>query len=183
MKLKPDDKWYWFFNEEYNRVMLSISHQTLFCSRFPIKMLISDAYLRVPFSVEDATLLFQFDESVQKLPLSDEQKAQLQLNALVAHRLLKPMMPKSWFFSQQMATITPVLAQIVAAHCFDSDETAILLVVEAGESASLCLLAQPQLVLQDKVYQLGDPIKIMNDRFMPVEFVASQPASAYGAVV
>ena len=67
----------------------------------------------------------------------------------------------TWLWRKQ------VFGDAASAWLSDTGQQVNLLVVEPGENAALCLLAQPGLVLAGRTMQLGDPIKVMNDRLQP----------------
>ncbi|CDL82658.1 cell division protein ZapC [Xenorhabdus szentirmaii] len=169
MKIKPDDQWRWYFDPEHSRVMLDLANGMVFRSRFPAKMLIDFAVTmkEMSFSVDDAALYYAFEEHSRHINIAPALRAELALNGVVAFRFMKPQMPKSWYFSSFSLMAKPEHGEIVQARVQDSGVEALFMVVEVGNNASLCLLAQEKLELNDKVMDFCTPIKVMNDRLMP----------------
>ncbi|MEQ4923918.1 cell division protein ZapC [Proteus hauseri] len=183
MIIKPDDRWRWYFDDEQQRLMLDLANGMVFRSRFSSKMLSESACQSAPFTVDDAALYYGYDEQIRKIDMPSESRAELALNALIAHRFLKPLMPKSWYFAVNYNQLTPYLAQVVEVSLKDGNEKALFLVTEVGTQACLCLLAQPQLALFDKTLNFCDPIKIMNDRLSEYHRVSESGSLLYGKVI
>lgn len=169
MKIQPGDNWHWFFDRDQDRMMLDLADGMLFRSRFSAKMLSPDAFSQSRFCVDDAALYYGFEEKSRALPLKEEQRAELILNALVALRFLKPLMPKSWHFKPQATAVNwhPDAGDDVLVQLSDSGDYARLLVAESGNHASLCVLAQHSVMLAGRKMVLGEAIKIMHDRLLP----------------
>ncbi|TSJ90327.1 cell division protein ZapC [Gilliamella apicola] len=164
MAFRPTDSWRWYFDNEYDSLMLEISSEMLFRCNYASKILIPDVFNEFSFSVDDATAYYQFYDSCQSLALTDSQKIELSINAIVAANFLKPPMPKSWYFSQQPMLYQPKVADIVTVNMQETGQQICLLVVEAGENASLCIIAQPTFIAMNKTFYFSEAIKVMNDR-------------------
>ena len=76
-------------------------------------------------------------------------------------------MPKSWHVLPHDMNWTPATGDAASVNLSDTAEEVSLLVVEPGENAALCLLAQPGVTIAGRTMQLGDAIKVMNDRLKP----------------
>ncbi|MDC9613036.1 cell division protein ZapC [Xenorhabdus khoisanae] len=169
MKIRPDDQWRWYFDHEHSRVMLDLANGMVFRSHFPAKMLTDYAMTmkEMSFSVDDAALYYAFEEHSRRINIAPALRAELALNGVVAFRFMKPQMPRSWHFSHFSLVGKPEHGEIVQLRLQDSDTEALFMVVEVGDNASLCLLAQQKLELNDRVMSFCDAIKVMNDRLLP----------------
>ncbi|WP_051825289.1 MULTISPECIES: cell division protein ZapC [unclassified Gilliamella] len=169
MTFRPTDCWRWYFDNQYDSLMLEVSNDMLFRCCYSSKMLIPDVFREFPFSVSDATAYYQFYDSCQFLNLTESQKIELSINAIIAANFIKPQMPKSWYFSQQPMLYTPKTADIVKVNIQDGGKKVYLMVVEAGEKASLCVIAQPTFMVMNKTFYFSEVIKVMNDRLAPLQ--------------
>ncbi|MBD3703610.1 cell division protein ZapC [Klebsiella pneumoniae] len=157
MRIKPDDNWRWYYDEEHDRMMLDLANGMLFRSRFARRML-----TRMPLPLLDFALMTPrsifFEEKCRDLELSKEQRAELVLTRSPPS-VFKPQMPKSWHFIAHTHHWQPSGGDAACVWLSDTGEQVNLLVVELGDNAALCLLAQPGLTLAGRVMQLGDVIK------------------------
>lgn len=181
---RPTDSWRWYFDCEYDSLMLEVSHDMIFRSCYSSKMLVPDVFCEFPFSVSDATAYYQFYDNCNCLDLTNSQKIELSINAIVAANFLKPQMPKSWYFTQQPMLFSPRMADIVEVNMQEGSQKLYLMVVEAGSNASLCVIAQPSFVAMNKTFNFAEAIKVMNDRLAPLnhDYLEETPPANLGAI-
>lgn len=72
MRIKLDDNWRWYYDEEYDRMMFDLVNGMLFRLRFARKMLILDVFFFVGFCVDDVAFYFFFEEKCRDFNLFKE---------------------------------------------------------------------------------------------------------------
>ncbi|WP_298770147.1 cell division protein ZapC [uncultured Shewanella sp.] len=177
MLLMPNKEWQWVYNDNYNVLSISLGDEMEFLTPYTPKVLIPDAKTSQIFSVEHAKYYIQVVERLrQALSCNDAHIVQMALNATAARFLLKPEMPKSWYFSVSDVCVFSEEGKLF--HLQTLSEQVTVLVVESGLQASLIMLLSEHCVLSDrKVLRQFDTIKVMHDRLLPL-VVKEQVAAA-----
>ncbi|QYK03023.1 cell division protein ZapC [Shewanella psychrotolerans] len=177
MLLMPQRDWQWIYNDAYGVLSVSLGSDMEFLTPYKIKALIPDALSVTEFSVEHARFYIDFVERLGKsVNIADAIKVQLGLNATAAYFMLKPQMPKSWFFDTSAICVYSELGKVFQLRCQGVD--ADVMVVESNLQASLVMLLSSQLALNDnKSLKQFECIKVMNDRLHPKK-ITRQTAAA-----
>ncbi|WP_076413642.1 cell division protein ZapC [Shewanella sp. UCD-KL12] len=168
MLLMPKRDWQWRYNDTYGVLSVSLGSDMEFLTPYKNKTLIPDAMMDLEFNVSHAKFYIEFTELLSKsLRLSDALMVQLALNATAAHFLLKPQMPKSWFFDTSSMCVYSELGKVFQLRC--QGVNAQVLVVETSIQASLVMVLEQELKLSDsKSLSQFECIKVMHDRLHPL---------------
>lgn len=166
--LKPKDTWNWYYDNSDDALMLDLGEDMLFRVNLPKKLLVECAFTDNDFSVEDATSFQTFYEQASRIGLSEPRLAELVLNCVAAKRFHIPVQPKSWFFDYQPEGHGYEPEEGDFIHLQNRHGEGYFMVVECGESASLCVYVElAEFDLNGvKTLRFGEPIKVMHDRML-----------------
>jgi cell division protein ZapC len=169
MLLMPKRDWLWRYDDTYRVLSVSLGSEMEFLTPYKSKLLIPDALSELEFSVEHAKFYIDFVELLTKsTTISDAAKVQLALNSTAAYFLLKPQMPKSWFFDTSSMCVYSELGKVFQLRCQGVNVQ--VLVVETSVQASLVMLLSKELVLNStKTLMQFECIKVMHDRLHPLK--------------
>ncbi|QSX32157.1 cell division protein ZapC [Shewanella avicenniae] len=168
MLLMPDQFWQWKYNASYEVLSISLGQEMEFLTPYKNKVLIPDALGSSEFDVEHAEY---YEEIVKRLTsrvsLADAFLVQLALNATAARFMLKPQMPKSWFFESSDVCVYSEPGKLFDLRC--NGDRALVMVVETSLQASLVMLLDESCTLSDsKTLKRFETIKVMHDRLHPL---------------
>ena len=176
--LQPTNTWQWQYVQVEDQLRLDIDSTMAFTTAYRKKHLTQEVFRNTDFSIEDAHYYQFIGAQLQQLGLwNNAHLVQIALNATAVQRFFKPTMPKSWFFkTNKMSAFAHTHQQSgfgVGQICslYSKNDVGQFLLVEGGDSASLCMLLDESLALSDD-QSMGqfEVIKVMNDRlFEPVE--------------
>ena len=163
--LKPNDEWTWYYDDAEQHLMLDLGDTMVFKTNLPRKLIVECAIGINEFTVDDASAYQTYKEQISLLGLSEPRQAELALYCTAAKRFHKPVQPKSWFFDCQSSDgAIPEEGDFV--HLCNTNNQGYFIVLEVGESASLCASVNLEQFELDgvKSLQFGQAIKVMHDR-------------------
>ncbi|GGI88604.1 cell division protein ZapC [Shewanella gelidii] len=168
MILMPQKDWQWNFSLTHQVLSVSLGSDYEFLTPYTSKLLIPDARDSLEFSVEHAKFYIDLlDKLSTSLSVTDGAIVQIALNATAAHFLIKPQMPKSWFFD---ASDTCVYSEVGKVFYIKANgHKSLVVAVEVGLQATQVMLLSSECQLTDsKCLKQFDTIKVMHDRLHPL---------------
>lgn len=169
MILMPKCDWQWRFNNTHQVLSMCLGDEYEFLTPYKSKLLIPDAHNELEFSLDHASYYIDLVDCLSKsLSIEDAAIVQIALNATATHFLLKPQMPKSWFFKASAECVYSEVGKVFNVETEFS--TATVLAVEVGLQATQVMVLSPMCKLTStKSLCQFDTIKVMHDRLRPLK--------------
>ncbi|MCF1427226.1 MAG: cell division protein ZapC [Shewanella sp.] len=171
MLLMPQQDWQWSYNDTYNLLSVSLGAEMEFLTPYHKKLLIPDALVPTEFSLEQAKFYIAMVERLQNnLSLSNAALVQIALNATAAHFMLRPQMPKSWYFEVSDVCVYCEVGKLFELLSLKKQRVQVLVVENALQAAQVMLLSNRCELTDDKTMSRFDTIKVMHNRLLPIKF-------------
>ncbi|MCL1078493.1 cell division protein ZapC [Parashewanella spongiae] len=171
MLLMPKKDWQWQYDYVNDVLSLSLGSELEFLTSYKKKQLIPDACSKMVFDLEHANFYIEMIDRLQNvLTITEAGLVQIALNATAAHFMLKPQMPKSWFFEASNTCVYSEHGKVFELKLEHNNERVLVLAIERGLQATLVMILSPESVLSSgKVLRQFDTIKVMHDRLRPLK--------------
>ncbi|PKG40043.1 cell division protein ZapC domain-containing protein [Psychromonas sp. Urea-02u-13] len=148
MDFIPKSNWQWVFDTQRDLLTLQMGDYLVDIT-YKNNMLVLPDTMPMPFTVDDVARYTELFESAAFEDYQDEFACNIILHILAIELFHKPIMPKSWLFSDSesinTANIEPMVHISLTAK--DKHESAHYLVLEDEKDFALCMLI-------DKIHQL-----------------------------
>ena len=168
MLLMPQKDWQWQYNASKGVLSVSLGVEMEFLTPYTLKCLIPDAQKELVFDLEHVKYYIELVDKLSKaLFLSDAGIVQIALNATAAHFLLKPQMPKSWFFEVSNTCVFSEVGKVFELQT-ETKRVKVLVIEVSLQSSLVMLLSQECQLTPTKKMQCFDVIKVMHDRLLPL---------------
>lgn len=169
MLLFPKRDWQWRFDHSLQLLSLSLGSTMDFMTPYGAKILIPDAFNDCYFTAEHTEFYISILESIQKqIKSTDAFMVQAALNATAAHFMLKPQMPKSWFFKETNICVYSEVGKVFQLHTQDS-QILVLVVENTLQAAQIISLSGTCQLAENKSFHQFNTIKVMHNRLMLVK--------------
>tara|TARA_R110001583_G_scaffold16561_14_gene67839 strand:- start:7042 stop:7569 length:528 start_codon:yes stop_codon:yes gene_type:complete len=141
----PQSHWQWVFDNQRSLLMLQMGDYHVDIT-YKSNMLVLPEKQPIPFTVDDVARYTQLFESAALKDYEDEFSCKIILHILAIELFHKPIMPKSWLFSetnrQTLAGTRPNVDPMmhISLTSKAENESALYLVIEDEQHFALCML-------------------------------------------
>ena len=155
MDFIPKSNWQWVFDKQRSLLTLQMGDEIIDIT-YKSNMLVLPDVMVIPFTVEDVARYTALFESSTFKNYQDEFSSKIILHILAIELFHKPIMPKSWLFTDsevvQQARKNNIIDVQENTHISltskDQNESAHYLLIEADKGFALCMLI-------DHIHQLS----------------------------
>ena len=165
--MQASKEWQWLRCSERNRLLVDLGDELQLCTPYTLHQLTGDSISTPNFCIDDAEYYQNVYFYLQHLKVwTEAQCCQIALHATAAKFHLKPMLAKSWFFSEYTGNADRTEAIIALTSC---EQTGELFIVECDAESSLCISLNAHFKLDEHlILEPFQAIRVLNNRIYPM---------------